>query len=81
MGLLRDSLPRISAGWFPPSPEIQMRLHALPRVRDEADEVVGQCCVFAVRVASWTSDKRDALSPHDPIVGNTSAVIEIEGEA
>ena len=47
---------------------------------DEADEVVGQCRVFAVRVASWASQKRDALSPHDPIVGNTSAVIIIEGK-
>ncbi len=27
---------------------------------DEADEVVGQCRVFAVRVASWASEKRDA---------------------
>lgn len=47
---------------------------------DEADEVVGECRVFAVRVASWTNEKRDALSPHDPIVGSTSAVIEIVGD-
>ena len=47
---------------------------------DEADEVVGQCRVLAVRVASSASDKRDGLSPHDPIVGSTSAVIEIEGK-
>ncbi len=47
---------------------------------DEADEVVGQCRVFAVRMASWASEKRDALSLHDPIVGSTSAVIEIEGK-
>ena len=28
-------------------------------------------------MASLTSDKRDALPPHDPIVGNTGTVIEM----
>ena len=29
-----------------------------------------------VRVAAWTDEKRDALSPHDPIVGDNGVILD-----
>jgi hypothetical protein len=38
----------------------------------------GPCEVHPVRVATWTDEKREALAPHDPVVGATSATIDVD---
>ena len=38
----------------------------------------GPCDVHPVKVAAWTNEKREALAPHDPVVGATKATIDIE---
>lgn len=38
----------------------------------------GPCNIHSVKVASWTSEKKEALAPHDPVVGAATAVIDIE---
>lgn len=45
----------------------------------EAQPESGPCQVQPVRVATWTNEKRDALAPHDPVVGATVVDIDIEG--
>ena len=31
-----------------------------------------------MRVASWTDEKRDALAPHDPVVGGSGVILDAE---
>lgn len=45
---------------------------------DKAEPESGPCKILPVRVATWTNENREALAPHDPVVGATSAVINIE---
>jgi hypothetical protein len=42
------------------------------------DETSGGDRVFPVRIASWTDDKKNSLSPHEPVVGRSGAVIRSE---
>lgn len=46
--------------------------------KEQSAVASGPCNVQPVRVASWTSEKRDALAPHDPVVGTTAITIDIE---
>lgn len=38
----------------------------------------GPCDVHPVKVAAWTNEKREALAPHDPVVGPAKATIDVE---
>jgi hypothetical protein len=51
-------------------------LHFFETIETQSES--GPCDVHPVRVATWTDEKREALSPHDPVVGATAASIEIE---
>lgn len=44
---------------------------------EETEPESGPCNVRPVRVASWANEKKDALAPHDPVVGSSAAVIDI----
>lgn len=51
-------------------------LHFFESIEDEADN--GPCQVQPVRVATWTNEKREALAPHDPVVGDLKVAIDME---
>ena len=51
-------------------------LHFFETAESPSDD--GPCDVHPVRVATWTDEKREALSPHDPVVGTTTATIDLE---
>lgn len=45
---------------------------------EQSEAASGPCNVHPVRVASWTSEKRDSLALHDPVVGTAAATIDVE---
>lgn len=45
---------------------------------EQAEPESGPCNIRPVKVASWTNEKKDALAPHDPVVGAATALIDIE---
>jgi len=45
---------------------------------EQAELESGPCNILPVRVATWTNEKKDALAPHDPVVGANGAVIDVE---
>ena len=51
-------------------------LHVFEAVDDTVER--GPCEVHPVRLATWTSEKRDALSRHDPVIGAAKVIIDIE---
>lgn len=51
-------------------------LHIFQTEQTEVES--GSCNILPVRVASWANEERDALAPHDPVVGEKTAVIDIE---
>ncbi len=44
----------------------------------ETEAASGPNDVRPVRIATWTDEKREALSPHEPVVGTTAVTIDIE---
>lgn len=51
-------------------------LHFFETLEAEAEN--GSNDVHPVRVATWTNENREALSPHDPVVGTTAVTIDVE---
>lgn len=56
----------------------ELGLHIFESYSSEEDKSGDTCEILPVRVASWTDEKREALTSHDPIVGSTGAVVDVK---